>query len=52
MLLAVLFGALVGLATHGTVHYEECKANEFKPNACVTSKTLHDAGSVSVTVKK
>jgi len=52
MILAVLFGAIVGLATHGTVHYEECKSGEFKHNACVTSKALHDAGNVSITVKK
>lgn len=52
MIIAILFGAIVGLATHGTVHYDECKANEFKPNACVTSKTLHDAGNVSIKVEK
>lgn len=52
MLIAVLFGIISGLATHGTVHYEECKKNEFKPNACVTSKVLDDAGKISVTVKK
>ena len=52
MIIAVLFGAIVGLATHGTVHHEECKSLEFKPNACVTSKVLEDAGSISITVKK
>lgn len=52
MIIAVLFGAIVGLATHGTVHHADCEALEFKPNACVTSKVLEDAGNLSISIKK
>lgn len=52
MIIAVLFGALVGLATHGTVHKDDCEALEYKPSACVTSEVLHDLGNLSITVKK
>jgi len=48
MIIAILFGSLVTLLTHGTVHFEECKTAEFKPSACVTSKVMSDAGKIGI----
>ena len=41
-MIAVLFGLLVGAFSHGTYSYEECKANDFKPEkACVFAKNMN-----------
>jgi hypothetical protein len=40
MIIAVLFGSLVTLLTHGTANMADCKALEFKPSACKPSKVL------------
>jgi hypothetical protein len=49
MVIAVIFGIIAGLATHGTVHYDECKDKyNFKPNACGTSKVLDDASKIGI----
>jgi hypothetical protein len=46
MILAVIFGALVGLATHGTVHKEDCEKRNNEPSACVTTKVLGNLGNL------
>ena len=43
MLITILFGAVVTFLAHGTYSYEDCKALEFEPKACVTSELLSKA---------
>lgn len=44
MLLAVLFGLLVGKAHDGSYSYKECMAQKFEPKACWNSEQLYKAG--------
>jgi len=43
-MIAILFGMLVSSLYHGTYSYEDCKAKNFEPKACVTSKAMDNLG--------
>lgn len=44
ILFAALIGSLLTLSTGGTISYEDCKARNFEPQACKTSKVMHSLG--------
>lgn len=40
-MLSILFGMLLSAAFHNQYSYEDCKALEFKPKACVISEQVN-----------
>lgn len=40
MLIAIVFGALVGSMINATISYEDCKDRDFKPKACKISELM------------
>ena len=40
MLIAMVFGALVGAMINGTISHEDCKNRDFEPKACKVSELM------------
>jgi hypothetical protein len=42
-MIELILGALIASLYHGTYSFEDCRKNNFKPKACVTSKVMDKA---------
>lgn len=42
ILIAILWGALVGNLINANLSYEDCKSKNFEPKACAIQKELND----------
>lgn len=44
MIIAILFGAILGQLIEATNSFEDCKSKNFEPKACKVEKVLNAAG--------